>query len=343
MVRAMTGGIEHGGGVDAAAAAFGVPRAEWLDLSTGINPVPYPAGPIDPAVLSHLPDAGLDAELRAAAAACYGAPDADHVVPAPGSQALIQWLPRLVPPGRVAVVGPTYAEHAACWSAGGHAVAEVADLDALPADTTVVVVVNPNNPDGRRVDPQALLALSRTSLVVADEAFADVAPEVSLAANVGRGNVVILRSAGKFFGLAGLRLGFALAGLTLAGSIRAALGPWAVSGPAAVIGAQALADAAWAARTRTRLADDATRLDALLAGAGLRIGGGTSLYRLIDDAHAQALYDHLGRAGILVRRFEERPTWLRFGLPGGESGFRRLAATLAEWRQPVQVAASRAV
>jgi len=332
--------IQHGGGVDAAAAAFGVPRAEWMDLSTGINPVPYPAGPLDPAVLNRLPDAGLDARLRAAAAAYYGAPGADHVVPAPGSQALIQWLPRLVPRTRVAVVGPTYAEHAACWSAAGHDVVEVPDPDAVASDAGVVVAVNPNNPDGRTFDPDALLARAGTRLVVADEAFADVVADISLAARTGAANIIVLHSAGKFFGLAGLRLGFALAAPALAASIRDALGPWAVSGPAAVIGVQALADETWAARTRTRLAADASRLDALLAGAGLGIVGGTSLYRLIDDVGAQELYGHLGRAGILVRRFDDRPTWLRFGLPGDETGFARLAAALADWRQPVATSAS---
>jgi len=336
----MTGRIQHGGGIDAAAAAFGVLRADWLDLSTGINPVPYPAEPLDPAVLNRLPDAGLESGLRAAAAAYYGAPDAGHVVPAPGSQALIQWLPRLVPLARVAVVGPTYAEHAACWSSAGHTVTEVADLQSVPADAAVVVVVNPNNPDGRTVNPDVLLAQARNRLIVVDEAFADVVPDISLAARTGAANLIVMRSAGKFFGLAGLRLGFALAAPPLATSIRDALGPWAVSGPAAVIGMQALSDETWAARTRTRLAADASRLDALLAGAGLRVVGGTSLYRLVDIADAQELYDHLGRVGILVRRFDGRPTWLRFGLPGDETGFARLAAALTDWRQPVAASAS---
>jgi cobalamin biosynthetic protein CobC len=145
---------------------------------------------------------------------------------------------------------------------------------------------------------------------------------------------VVLRSFGKFFGLAGVRLGFAVAAPDIARRLRAALGPWAVSGPALAIGAAALADAAWIAQTRARLAADAQRLDRLLAGAGLEVAGGTPLFRLVRTPAAAALFDRLGRAGIFVRRFAEQATWLRFGLPGTETEWERLAATLGEFHAP---------
>ncbi|CAO3374553.1 threonine-phosphate decarboxylase CobD [Azospirillum argentinense] len=310
--------IIHGGDLDAARAAFPGAPEPWIDLSTGINPWPYPLPPIPAEAWARLPGRSAETALRVAAAACYGVPSPDHVAAAGGSQALIQLLPRLRRPGTVAVLGPTYAEHAAGWTKAGHRVAEVESLDACDAE--VVVIVNPNNPDGRIVPPERLLALaerqaSRGGWLVVDEAFAEVAPECSVASQAGWSGLVVLRSFGKFFGLAGVRLGFLIGGLPLVREVRAAVGPWAVSGPALAVATAALSDSAWIAANRHRLAAAAARFDARLAGAGLRVAGGTSLFRLIDDPQAAGLCNALGRAGVLVRRFDHRPNWLRFGLP----------------------------
>jgi cobalamin biosynthesis protein CobC len=235
-----------------------------------------------------------------------------------------------VPPGRAAILGPTYAEHARAAALVGHQVEEVTTFDAL-AGADLAVVVNPNNPDGRITSRPALLALAeerrrRDGLVVVDEAFAEVGPPgLSLAPEVGRGNLAVLRSFGKFYGLAGLRLGFALATQPLAARLRATLGPWPVSGPALAAGEAALADTAWAEAMRQALGRDAARLDRLLTGAGLEIAGGTSLFRFARAPAAGALADHLGRAGIVVRRFAEAPAALRFGLPAEEAAWQRLA------------------
>ncbi|NNG04622.1 MAG: threonine-phosphate decarboxylase, partial [Inquilinus sp.] len=282
--------IFHGGDLAWAERRFGRPAAGWVDLSTGINPWPYPLPTLPAEAWARLPDAAALGALEAAAAGCYGAPSPEHIAAAPGTQALIRLLPRLRPPGRVAVVGPTYAEHAAGWRDAGHRVVDAADpldAEAAAADpvaaatgTDIVVVTNPNNPDGRTHAPEALLAAAealaaRGRLLLVDEAFADVAPEVSLAPHCGRPGLVVLRSFGKFFGLAGLRLGFALAEPALAATIRAALGPWPVAGPAIAVARTALADRAWIAGTRARLAEAAAELRATLAAAGLAIVGGT--------------------------------------------------------------------
>jgi cobalamin biosynthesis protein CobC len=140
-------------------------------------------------------------------------------------------------------------------------------------------------------------------------------PEASLAGEIDRGNIVVLRSFGKFFGLAGLRLGFALAAPHFAAALNARLGPWAVSGPALAIGERALTDSAWMDATRNRLADAAQKLDRLLAEANIEVFGGTSLFRLAQLNTAAEIFKRLGRAGIVVRAFREQPTWLRFGLP----------------------------
>ncbi|PWC82116.1 L-threonine-O-3-phosphate decarboxylase [Azospirillum sp. TSH100] len=327
----------HGGDLDGARAAFADAPEPWIDLSTGINPWPYPLPPVQQEAWARLPGRGAEVMLRAAAAECYGVPSVELVAAASGSQALIQLLPRMRRPGSVAVLGPTYAEHARCWALAGHDVRMVDEMAATDSLPDVLVVVNPNNPDGRRLSVTRLLELAaiqaaRGGWLVVDEAFADMRPEGSVAAHAGRPGLVILRSFGKFFGLAGLRLGIALAPADLAAALRDAIGPWAVSGPGLSIATTALGDRDWIAATRDRLAAAAVELDRVLVGAGLRVTGGTELFRLVEDVQAQALYHVLGAAGILVRRFEHRQDWLRFGLPGAGPEWLRLGDALGRER-----------
>jgi cobalamin biosynthetic protein CobC len=325
--------VEHGGDVGAARLLFPGAPEPFIDLSTGINPYPYPIQQLPGDLFTRLPEAAALDRLAAVAAQAYGAPSATHVVAAPGTQILLPQVAALVPPGRAVIMGPTYAEHSRVAALVGHQVEDVTDLGDL-RDAALAVVVNPNNPDGRIIPRAALLAcasaLPAAGLLVVDEAFMDVgAGGLSLASEVGCGNIVVLRSFGKFFGLAGLRLGFALASPEIAARLRAGLGPWAVCGPALAIGAAALADQSWAAMTRARLAQAALRLDQILTGAGLTLVGGTSLFRLAYTPAAPALFNHLGHAGILVRRFALNPTWLRFGLPASEPDWQRFAAAMA--------------
>lgn len=328
----------HGGDLAAAEARYGRPAAGWLDLSTGINAVPYPVPALAPAVWRRLPQPDAEAALLDAARAAYGVAPDKAIVAAPGTQALIQLLPMLAPPGPVAVRSPTYGEHARVWRAAGYAVREPGDLDGL-AGAGVAVVVNPNNPDGRLAPPDALLAASEAmrcagGLLVVDEAFADVMPEVGLSGRPAAESdgVVVLRSFGKFFGLAGVRLGFAIGPPSPVARLQALLGPWAVSGPAIAIGMTALSDGDWIAATRADLAARVSRLDGILAQAGLAVAGGTSLFRLVDSAQARAIHESLARAGIWTRAFPAHPRWLRIGVPGGEAEFGRVVAAL-EWRR----------
>jgi len=305
----------------------------FIDLSTGINPQPYPLPALPSEIFARLPDRSSIRALAAVAANAYGAPSADHVAPAPGTQILLPHVACLVSPGRAAILQTTYAEHARAAALAGHDAVEVVDAEQL-RHADLAIVVNPNNPDGRIVDKGRLLSIAkdlrlREGILVVDEAFADVTPDASLADAVDRDNIVVLRSFGKFYGLAGLRLGFAVAAPALINRIEAALGPWAVAGPAIEIGQAALTDDQWRQQTLSRLAADATRLDELLIGAGLGLIGGTSLYRLAQSPGAAGWFNRLGRAGILVRRFAEQPDWLRFGLPAGEDAWRRLANALS--------------
>ncbi|OWJ64926.1 threonine-phosphate decarboxylase CobD [Inquilinus limosus] len=324
--------VPHGGDLAAAEARWGRPAEGWLDLSTGINPVPYPVPPIGPAAWHRLPQHDRLQALLKTARACYGTPADAPVVAAPGTQILIQLLPRLRPGARVAILGPTYGEHAACWAAEGATVATVGLLEQA-AEADVVVLVNPNNPDGCVVGAGRLPALAdrlaaRGGLLVVDEAFAEVKPWASVASEAGRPGLLILRSFGKFFGLAGIRLGFAIGAATEIERLARWLGPWAVPGPAIETGIAALSDQDWQDQARTRLSDDAARLTALLLAHGFTDRGGTDLFRLVEHPEAARIWDRLGRAGILVRPFPDRPRLLRFGLPGDDAGFARLAAAL---------------
>lgn len=308
---------DHGGGLDEAARRFGGARRDWLDLSTGINPVPYPVPAIDTDAWTALPDDGARDALTGAARAFWQVPDAAEVLAAPGASALIARLPALAPPGPVEIPGPTYNEHMAAFRAAGW---QAGTGGAL-------VVVHPNNPDGR-IWRAADLAGDRP-LTVIDESFCDVAPGDSLVHLSAQPGVVVLKSFGKFWGLAGLRLGFAIARPDTIARLSGMIGPWAVSGPALTIGSAALRDTGWAGATRARLARDADRLDRLMQGAGAGLVGGTSLFRLYDVADAAAWQERLARHRIWSRVFPYSDRWLRLGLPGAEGDWTRLEEALA--------------
>ncbi len=326
------GPIRHGGNLARARALF--PRAPepWIDLSTGINPHSYPHSPIPGNALTRLPEPASALALKNIAAGACGAASASHVAAGPGTQILLPIVAGLLQGGgAAAILSPTYAEHARAAGLAGFAVTETDRLDRL-AEGRLAVVVNPNNPTGRVVSKGDLRTLAATmrakgGLLVVDEAFIDVSDAESVADAVGDGGLVVLRSFGKFFGMAGLRLGFAIAQPDIVRKIEERLGPWAVSGPALHVACEALADLSWQHGMRQRLKTDADRLDGLLAGAGISVSGGTSLFRFIRDPRAQSLYRHLGERGIMTRQFEERPDDLRIGLPE-DDGWARLGDAL---------------
>jgi cobalamin biosynthetic protein CobC len=321
----------HGGNLGAARRLF--PRAPepWIDLSTGINPHAYPLPRLPRELWTRLPDPADIAALEAAAAHRYGAA-ASQTIAAPGSQMIIQLLARLRPARRVGILGFSYGGHEQAWRAAGadvETVKTVADLAAFD----VAIIVNPNNPDGRVVDRDGILAhhrdmAPRGGLLAVDEAFMDLAQGRSLAPVLPSSRTIVLRSFGKAYGLAGLRLGFAIASPDVAAPLRAALGSWPVSGAAIAIGRAALADGPWLDRMRTRLERDAARLDRLLRKAGFEAIGGTPLFRLVRHDGAQRLFADLMGQAILVRPFAAFPDRLRFGLPAGPEAWRRLSAAL---------------
>ncbi len=325
----------HGGRLGEAAARWPKAPRPWIDLSTGVNPWPYPAARATRSARARLPDPFQLLRLEAEAAAAFGAP-AERVCATAGGEGALRLLPLLIKSEVVTVVSPTYASHSEAWSLAGARLRQVCVAEALgPADEVggVWVLVNPNNPDGAVVAARDVLALadrlqSAGGWLVVDESFAEVAPACSVAARAG-GRLVVLRSFGKFYGLAGLRLGFVLGEPALLAQLRVRQGDWPVSADALAAGLAAYADTAWAVRMRRRLAREMQRLDAALRGAGYELVGGTDLFRLVRAADAAQRFEALGRRGVLVRPFATAPDQLRFGLPP-QWAWRRLQAALSE-------------
>ena len=356
------GFAHHGGRLGAARIAYAQAPQPWIDLSTGINPRSYPAPRARGVTLNRLPDTGELARLEAVAAAAFGVADPARVVATGGTEPALRLLPFVVGAvglhGRdgmgaahvgvdgaagalsaAVVAGPTYGSHVDGWAKAGVPARVVADaeLDAAIGERTAVIVVNPNNPDGRLMSRDRLRQLhdavaSRGGVLVVDEAFAEVTPVASVADIAGTSEadrLVVLRSFGKFYGLAGLRLGFVIGSPAVAARVRALIGDWPVSVDALAAGLAAYADRAWADRMRKQLAVAARRLDGVLTRYGFEVVGGTSLYRLVRAADAPARFERMAAAGILTRPFQHDATLLRFGLPGSPEAWRRLGDALA--------------
>ncbi|MGV3768686.1 MAG: threonine-phosphate decarboxylase CobD [Sphingobium phenoxybenzoativorans] len=313
----------HGGRLGEAQAAFPDAPRPLIDLSTGINPHAWDvtrAGPVD---WTRLPDEGALAALESAAAAHFGV-DAASVCAVPGSEMGLRMLDALALPAPFRHVAPSYGTHAEALP-GSIAIAP----DAAGAGNGTLLLANPNNPDGRLLPAEHLRALmAKGETLVVDEAFADAVPGASLLGGGVDDRLVVLRSFGKFFGLAGLRLGFVIAAPARLAPLRRRLGSWPVSAAAIAIGTAAYRDDAWIANMRAQLLKEATRLDALLHAHGLEPQGACPLFRLIRVEDAGALFDRLARRGILTRPFDYAPDWLRIGLPADDAAYARLDAAL---------------
>ena len=327
--------LEHGGRLREAAAHYKIPLENWLDLSTGINPDPWPVPPLPASCWQRLPEANDG--LEAAAAEYYGN---RNLLPVAGSQAAIQVLPTLLPRAVVACLSPLYAEHPQAWQRAGHRLRFLQNallLRALSAATPYVLLCNPNNPSAGQhpysvaVDAAKQLK-KRGGWLIIDEAFIDPTPEESLAALAGTAeapNLIVLRSLGKFFGLAGARVGFVFAAPEILHKMNDALGPWTVSGPAREVARQALLDTPWQTSAREKLASASERLQALLRPLGEVKS--TALFAALTCNQPAELHEFLARHGILTRIFDQQPL-LRFGLPGSEADWQRLSSTLKEWK-----------
>ncbi|MCF6324419.1 MAG: threonine-phosphate decarboxylase CobD [Gammaproteobacteria bacterium] len=322
--------LHHGGRLRQVALRYGIPLTDWLDLSTGINANGWPVADIPARVWNRLPED--DDGLELAACDYYGA---KQLLPVAGSQAAIQALPKLRAPCRIGILSPGYAEHVHAWRSAGHHVIPIA-AEQIPDhinDVDVLLLTHPNNPTGacfslaQQLQWHKHLA-TRSGWLIIDEAFMDATPEQSLVSYSNRDGLIVLRSLGKFFGLAGARVGFVCATVSLLAQLHVLLGPWTVNAPARYIAQAALRDKNWQQQTRERLLIEAERLHTLLTQHGLRPSGGCVLFQWRQTTKARRLHDDLAQQAIFTRLFDA-PSSLRFGLPGNESGWRRLHTALA--------------
>jgi cobalamin biosynthetic protein CobC len=329
--------LEHGGRLLKASIEFGIALEEWTDLSTGINPCAWPVPALPPSIWQRLPEA--DDLLLPAAQNYYGA---KNILPVSGSQAALQLLPKLRKKGRVGMLALTYNEHQHAWQKAGHDLVLLSEEELrkdLP-DLDVLVLCNPNNPTGFRTAPDVLLEWrdrlsSRGGWLVVDEAFIDSTPELSISPKTGQPGLIVLRSLGKFFGLAGARVGFVLAWSELLDELQNELGPWTVSTPARWLAQLALQDKRWQEDTRIQLRARKRKLFELLTEHNLEGQGESDLYIWIKHNNAKAIANHLAQQAVLVRYFADPPS-LRFGLPGSDEGFAKLHQALVSCRKHIQ-------
>ena len=324
---------EHGGNIDFASARYGFASGDMLDLSTGISPFVYPLPPINVDALQPLPTATAHDACITASRHAYGVPEQLAITAGAGTQAFLQIIPRLVKTGTVWIRQPTYNEHVHCWADAGH---HIVDGDIMPDEADHAVVVFPNNPTGDRYADLVSLASDierKGGLLVIDGAFLDNAEGANLLVDLSVFSCVIhLRSFGKFFGLAGVRLGFAIASQIHSDSMAGILGPWAINNVALIAGSTALRDDAWIANQKGTLERQSAELAKMLTNANLEIIGGTLLFQTIRDADAVSLHKHLAKAGIWARVYREWPDLMRFGLPRDRNEMDQLYNSIKIWR-----------
>ncbi len=323
--------LEHGGQLYRVAKQSSRPLSEWMDLSTGINPDGWPVAEIPADCWRRLPE--QEDGLIEAAASYYGN---TSILPVAGSQAAIQLLPQLRAKSRVSVLSPAYAEHAENWRRAGHRLHSVqsGQIDAVLAETDVLIIINPNNPTGECFSPEDLLnwhrkLAKRGGWLIVDEAFIDCQQEQSLATEPVQEGLIVLRSVGKFFGLAGIRCGFVIAHEALLTMLQSHLGPWTISHPARYVARQAMLDSDWQHNTQIKLRQQSRRLQGVLQQYGLTPSGGTCLFQWVRTIEAQRIYQHFLQHGILVRLFTGPVSGVRLGLPANEAQWRTLEAVLS--------------
>jgi len=322
--------LKHGGRLQEAAQNHQIPLEQWIDLSTGINPNGYPIPAIPAEAWQRLPEEHDG--LIAAAQQYY---QSESILAVAGSQAAIQTLPLLRAKSVVGLLTPSYAEHAHAWKKAGHdlhLINQVQEIDSHIHQLDTLILVNPNNPTGETFSAQQCLHWleilnKKQGWLIIDEAFIDAEPELSLSALSPRKGLIILRSIGKFFGLAGIRSGFVLAEATILKTLNEHLGPWTLSTPSRLVTTEALKNNSWQTATRADLQKNSLRLQQLLTQYQLSPTGSNALFHWVKTEQATHLHQQLAKKAVFTRLFTQ-PNSLRFGLPSNETAWQQLTQAL---------------
>lgn len=332
--------IQHGGNLTEAIKQYNITKENWLDLSTGISPWTYPFQPLPDRVWQELPPSG--SELLASAAKFYDVKQ-NSITATPGSQIAIRLLPQLFEPSKVAIPTLGYKEHAASWQMANHQTLHYHDatelLELINTNRVEhVVVINPNNPNGEKLNLRTLdrIILKISGICIIDEAFIDyydddfdegddstsISSATKVLSDFEYDNLIILRSVGKFFGLAGIRLGFCIGFHPSLQTLNALLQPWSISHASQYIGIQALQDKQWQQQQRVKIKQHQNAFqmalnDLLNQHLEQHTSAEAGLFTTVfaDDTALNKLHHQLAKQGILTRLDNDQQSWLRFGLP----------------------------
>ena len=324
---------QHGGQLNVYAQHYGISQALWLDLSTGINPGGYFKSDVPDNVLRDLPHD--DDGLQQAASDYYGS---DALLMVPGSSWAIQNLPQVLLKHRPSinkVLLPQlgYSEHQQAWLASGVMAEFYSGTPSAAQLKTcdVCVLINPNNPSTHLLSKDTVLNIAQqlqqhSAWLIVDEAFLDTRPCNSVTGE-NEENTIVLRSLGKFFGLAGLRVGSVIACDSILTHLNSLLPPWALSHPARFIAKHALQDTVWIQQTRLRLQQQANKLaelcEQVLGGQGgdaWRILQTDFFVTVLCESKKMTLECHhqLCEQGIYTRLLDHQ-CGIRIGLPSDRS------------------------
>ena len=305
---------EHGGDIDNAIKKYGGNKDDWIDLSTGINPNHYPYKLINIRELQNLPYKNDIDNLNKLAKKYFQTTACVRAVS--GAQGGINILPFLLPNKTVSILSPTYNEYQNVFSNSLKKIINVKNLSELKK-SQIAIICNPNNPDGKLYSNDNLLKISKSvEYLIIDESFIDQYPRKSLSHKLDdQTNILILRSFGKFFGLAGIRLGFLISNKEIDKKIQFLIGNWPISNVAINVASKALIDHVWIMNTISFLKEGSYFLDCLASEINWKVVGGTNLYRLYETPNAHDAQNKLANFKIWSRRFSYSKKWIRLGIP----------------------------
>ena len=317
--------IEHGGNLDKAISFYGGKESEWIDLSTGINPNSYPIPKLSISDWRSLPTKTEIKDLESIIKSKQKI--SSEIIMVPGAQMAINFLPFLLKGEgtEVRILTPTYNEYNYCFTNTGFKVNSCQKFNQL-FNSDIAIIVNPNNPDGKIYEINELFELSKSvKILIVDESFIDSVECDSIVNQLNEdvSNIIVIRSFGKFFGLAGLRLGYVFSGKEIIRKFKRFFGPWQISKMSVKIATIAFSDDVWIKKTKNNLNEKANAIDNLMKKINWKITGGTNLFRLYSTSNSDLAQKLLAEKFIWSRKFSYSKKWIRLGIPN-ERDFKKL-------------------